>query len=240
MSGHQLPAPEQKANVVRQMFDAIAPRYDRMNRLLTLGLDIRWRRRSVAALGLAQGSRVLDVACGTGDLCIELDNAGMLPVGVDFSAGMLAAARQAARDVAPLVRADGQVLPFEAASFDGAICGFALRNLDDLPTFLTELNRCVRPAGRISLLEVATPTNAVLRAGHKIYFGKVVPAVGALLSDRTAYRYLPASVAYLPEPTVLSDMLTAAGFDVVTRTLLSGGVAQLVTATRTLSGKPAD
>ncbi|HCB37365.1 MAG TPA: ubiquinone biosynthesis methyltransferase UbiE [Acidimicrobiaceae bacterium] len=210
------------------MFDAIAPRYDRLNRLLTLGLDTRWRRRAVAALGLRPGSLVLDAACGTGDLCEELTRAALRPVGVDFSAGMLAAARTAA----PLVRADAQVLPLPDGALDGAVCGFALRNLDDLPAFFAELARVLRPAGRAALLEVATPSNALVRAGHRFYFTRVVPAVGSLLSDGAAYRYLPASVSYLPDPEETAAMLRAAGFDAVTRTLLSGGVAQLVTATR--------
>ena len=213
---------------MRQMFDAIAPRYDRMNRLLTFGLDMRWRRRTVAALGLAPGSRVLDIACGTGDLCNELSQAQLVPVGIDFSQGML----DAANTTAPLLCGDAQRLPVKDAAFDGAVCGFALRNLDNLPVFFAELSRCVRPDGRIALLEVAIPSNMLLRRGHNIYFGHVVPKIGALLSDKAAYRYLPASVAYLPQPDELAEMLGAAGFAVVTRTLLSGGVAQLVTAKR--------
>ncbi len=227
-SDQALPSPEHKAASVRKMFDAIAPRYDRMNRLLTFGLDIRWRRRTVAALGLGHGSRVLDVACGTGDLCNELSNAELCPVGIDFSEGML----RAASTSAPLVLADAQVLPIKDAAFDGAVCGFALRNLDNLQAFFAELNRCIRPDGRIALLEVAIPTNALLRKGHSFYFGQVVPKIGALLSDKAAYRYLPASVAYLPKPAELEEMLGSADFEVITRTLLTGGVAQLVTAKR--------
>ncbi len=221
-----LPSPEQKAARVQQMFDAIAPRYDLMNRLLTFGLDVRWRRRTVAALGLAPGKTVLDLACGTGDLCNELAAAQLFPVGVDFSAGML----KAARTSAPLVCADAQRLPARDASFDGAVCGFALRNLDNLPAFFAELSRCLKPGGRVALLEVAIPSNRLLRLGHSVYFGQVVPKIGAWLSDKDAYRYLPASVAYLPQPDELAALLSATGFDVITRTLLSGGVAQLVTA----------
>ncbi len=223
-----LPLLEHKADSVRQMFDTIAPRYDRMNRLLTFGLDIRWRRRTIASLGLAPGSRVLDMACGTGDLCNELSNAELCPVGVDFSEGML----KAARTSASLVLADAQVLPIKDSAVDGAVCGFALRNLDNLPLLFAELNRCIRPGGRIALLEVAIPANALLRKGHDFYFGQVVPKIGALLSNKAAYRYLPASVAYLPQFTELEKMLGLAGFEVVTRTLLTGGVAQLITAKR--------
>ena len=210
------------------MFDEIAPRYDLLNRLLTLRLDTRWRRRAVTALGLQPGETVIDVACGTGDLCNELTSAGLRAVGVDFSAGMLAAATTAA----PLMRSDALRLGIADASLDGATCGFALRNFTSLEPFFEELARVLRPGGRIALLEVAEPANPLLRAGHRLYFGKVVPAVGSLLSSRSAYRYLPESVAYLPEPPVLAAQLTRAGFHNVERSVLSGGIAQLIAATR--------
>src|SRR5690606_12625975 len=128
--------------------------------------------------------------------------------GVDLSFGMLAAARTDA----PLLQGDALRLPFPDASVDGATCGFALRNLAALPPFFAELARVVRPGGRIALLEVATPPNPVLRAGHGLYFGKVVPLVGGLLSDPAAYRYLPKSVAYFSEPDEMLAQLAAAGF----------------------------
>ena len=141
---------------------------------------------------------------------------------------MLAAAHTAA----PLVHGDALQLPVSDAAFDGATCGFALRNFVALEPFLASLARVVRPGGRIALLEVATPTNRLLRWGHSVYFGHVVPRIGALLSDAAAYRYLPDSVAYLPEPDALLDMVRAAGFDHVRRDLLSTGIAQLITGTR--------
>ena len=214
--------------MVRDMFDAIAPRYDLVNRIMTFRLDVRWRRRTVRDLALAPGSLVLDLAAGTGDLCRDLTAAGHRPVGVDLSFGMLAAARTSA----PLVHADALRLPFPDAAADGATCGFALRNFVDLPVFLAELARVVRPGGRIALLEVAEPPNPIMRMGHGIYFGKVVPRIGALLSDGSAYRYLPKSVAYLPEPADLVAMIRAAGFADATRTTLSGGISQLLVGTR--------
>ena len=111
-------------------------------------------------------------------------------------------------------------------------CGFALRNLVELPPFFAELRRVLRPGGRIALLEVAEPANPVMRWGHGIYFGKVVPRIGGLLSDASAYRYLPRSVAYLPEPDEMRAMIADAGFTAVDRRLLSGGISQLLTATR--------
>jgi demethylmenaquinone methyltransferase / 2-methoxy-6-polyprenyl-1,4-benzoquinol methylase len=223
-----LPQGEEKARAVQSMFDAIAPRYDLVNRIMTFGLDVRWRRRAVRELRLPKASAVLDLACGTGDMCRDLDEAGLRPIGVDFSWGML----DHARTGAPLVQADAQRLPLPEASVDGAISGFALRNFSDLGTFFDELGRVVRPAGRISLLDVAEPRYSVLRWGHSIYFGKVVPRIGGLLSDPAAYRYLPKSVAYLPEPDAMLERLRAAGFRDVERTLLSTGITQLVTATR--------
>lgn len=210
------------------MFDAIAPRYDLVNRIMTFGMDVQWRRRAVAELGLPPGSLVLDLACGTGDLCGELRRGGLHPVGADLSLGMLAAAPRHF----PRVQADGERLPFPEACLDGATCGFALRNFTDLPATLSELGRVLRPGGTISLIEVAEPPNRVLRVGHAVYFNRVVPFVGGLLSNADAYSYLPRSVAYLPSTTELFDTVERAGFIAVRRTLLSTGIAQLITAVR--------
>lgn len=223
-----LPTGQEKVDAVRSMFDAIAPRYDLVNRVMTFRMDVGWRKRTIADLRLPQSSTVLDLACGTGDLCRGLADAGLRPVGMDLSFGMLAAART---DV-PLSQADALRLPVPDASVDGVTCGFALRNFVELAPFFEELGRVVRPGGRIALLEVAEPANPVLRWGHGIYFGKVVPRIGGLLSDASAYQYLPRSVAYLPEPAAMLEMLADAGFDQVNRQLLSTGIAQLVTATR--------
>ena len=223
-----LPEGEAKARAVRAMFDTIAPRYDLVNRIMTFGLDRRWRKATVRSLGLPAAGTILDVACGTGDLCRELSASGYQPVGVDLSWGMLAHART----TAPLLHVDALQLPLAAGTVEGAVSGFALRNFVALDPLFAELARVVRPGGRIALLDVATPTHPWLRAGHAVYFGQVVPRLGALLSDRDAYRYLPESVAYLPDPPVLLQQLAAAGFDQVARRLLSGGITQLITATR--------
>jgi demethylmenaquinone methyltransferase/2-methoxy-6-polyprenyl-1,4-benzoquinol methylase len=223
-----LPQGDEKVRAVRSMFDAIAPRYDLVNRIMTLRMDVGWRRRTVRDLSLPYASAVIDLACGTGDLCRELAGAGLRPTGMDLSYGMLAAART----TAPLVEADALRLPVPDAGVDGATCGFALRNLVDLDPFFAELARAIRPLGRIALLEVAEPPNRFLRWGHGVYFGRVVPRIGGLFSDKAAYRYLPKSVAYLPPPEEMLDRLAARGFTDVRRTLLSGGIAQLITATR--------
>jgi demethylmenaquinone methyltransferase / 2-methoxy-6-polyprenyl-1,4-benzoquinol methylase len=223
-----LPAPAEKAAAVDAMFDSIAGRYDRLNRILTLGLDVAWRRTAVRALELRSDARVLDIACGTGDFCREVEAAGASVIGLDRSAGMLAAA---AGTRAPLVRADGLLLPVRERSFDGITCGFALRNVVALDPLFAECARALRPGGRFAFLEVAEPERAVLRAGHRVYFRHVVPFVGGLLSDRAAYRYLPDSTAYLPSAADLVSRLTAAGFVGVTRRLLGLGAAQLLCGT---------
>ncbi|HRE03004.1 MAG TPA: class I SAM-dependent methyltransferase, partial [Ilumatobacteraceae bacterium] len=143
--GDELPQGDAKAAAVRQMFDTVAPRYDLINRIMTFRLDVRWRRIAVKRLGLPPGATVADLASGTGDLCIDLMRAGHRPISVDFSFGMLAGDRSGA----PRVQADILRLPFATASLDGATCGFALRNLVDLPAFFAELGRAVKPGGRI-------------------------------------------------------------------------------------------
>jgi demethylmenaquinone methyltransferase/2-methoxy-6-polyprenyl-1,4-benzoquinol methylase len=131
-----------------------------------------------------------------------------------------------------LIHADGLHLPLPAGVVDGVTCGFALRNFADLAGVLAELGRVVRPGGRIALIEVAEPPNRFLRWGHSVYFGKVVPRIGAVLSDGTAYRYLPKSVAYLPAPHELVQIVRDAEFSDARRELLTAGIAQLITGTR--------
>ena len=224
----ELPHGEAKVAAVQGMFDAIAPRYDRLNRIISLRLDVGWRRRAVRDLALAPGSTVLDLASGTGDLCIDLTKAGLRPISMDLSIGML----RADRSGAPRVQTDILRLPVPDASVDGVTCGFALRNLVDLTAFFVELGRVVRPGGRIALLDVGVPHNPVVRWGNDIYFGRIVPRIGALLSNAAAYRYLPKSVAYLPAPEAMVADLRAAGFGDATHEHLTGGLTQLLVGTR--------
>ncbi len=227
-----LPTGAEKTALVRSMFDTIAPRYDLVNRVMTFGLDVRWRSQSVTALGLPAGSTVVDLACGTGDFLRILTDAGLRPFGIDLSWGMLAANRTGA----PLVEADASALPVADRSVDGITCGYALRNFTDLESVFREFERVVRPGGRLCILEVAEPEHGLLRVGDRIWFRRVVPVIGGMLSDGAAYRYLPRSTAYLPPIEVLRPMLAAAGFSTVNRRALSGGLSQLITATR--SGRP--
>ncbi|MDH3302212.1 MAG: ubiquinone/menaquinone biosynthesis methyltransferase [Acidimicrobiia bacterium] len=224
----ELPQGDEKRTAVRDMFDAIAPRYDLVNRIMTFRMDVGWRRAAQRSLDLAPGSVVLDLAAGTGDFSVELARSGHNPIAVDLSYGMLAAARASE----PRVQGDLLALPVASGSVDAAICGFALRNLVGLDPFFAELHRVLRPGGTAALLDVSQPDNAVLRLGHGLYFNKVVPMIGGFLSDRDAYAYLPRSVSYLPEPAVMLAKLEAAGLTDVSRRQLSGGIAQLLTARR--------
>ena len=226
MSG--LPEPEEKARAVRGMFDRISARYDLVNRVMTFGLDTGWRRRTVAELRLPGNAIVADLACGTGDLCDELLEAGYRAVGFDFSHGMLVHARTSA----PIAEADILRLPMADASVDGATCGFAMRNVTDLGALFAETARVVRAGGRAGFLETAEPEGRVMRVGHAVYFRRIVPLIGGALSDGEAYRYLPRSTAYLPHPQRLLSMVRGAGFEQVERFPLAGGAAQLLVATR--------
>lgn len=225
----ELPTGDSKREAVEGMFDRLAPSYDRMNRVISLGQDKRWRRHTVGALALPPGSLVLDVACGTGDLCRDLATFGHKPIGIDFSSGMLAAATTRA----PLVRGDAASLPFPDASIDGVVCGFALRNFVDLDTVVAECARVLRPGGRIAALDAAVPESVVLRAGNAVWFRGAVPLLGRVLAhDADAYSYLPKSTAYLPSPRELLATMHAAGFGGSARRTFTGGSVQLLTGTR--------
>ncbi len=227
-----LPGPAEKAAVVRAMFDRIAPHYDRLNGVMTWRLDRRWRRAAIAAADLGPGTVAVDVACGTGDLAALAAGTGARVVGVDFAAGMLAGARRRGVD-AQLARADATALPIATASVDAVTCGFALRNFVAIPPMLAEAARVLRPGGRLVLLEVATPSSRLVRFGHRLYFDRIVPRIGAWLADEAAYAYLPQSVAYLPDPPALRTMVMRAGFRDVTRRTLGLGAVQLLRARRT-------
>jgi demethylmenaquinone methyltransferase / 2-methoxy-6-polyprenyl-1,4-benzoquinol methylase len=224
----RLPEGDEKHRAVRSLFDTISGRYDLVNRVMTFGMDVGWRRRAVRALRLPGDALVLDLACGTGDLCRELQRNGYRVVGFDFSHGMLAAATTSA----PLVEADVLRLPLRDGAADGVTCGFALRNVVDLRAFFSELARVVRTGGRVALLDASEPDNRVMRAGHGLYFRHVVPRIGGLLSDGAAYAYLPRSMAYLPPPAEMLAMLGDVGFPDAERRQLSGGITQLVVGTR--------
>lgn len=210
------------------MFDAIAPRYEVLNKIMTFGLDARWRRRAVLDLRLPVTSLVLDVAAGTGDFTRELSRQGLRAVATDLSFGML----NAGRDMPVRVQADAMTLPFRTGSFDAVTCGYALRNVSDLQTTLNEMSRVVRPGGRVSLLEVAEPAGGLWRALFRLWFRHAVPLIGGVFSDRRAYAYLPRSTAYLPDADAIVAMMNHAGFSAVNHRLLMGGLSQQFVGTR--------
>ena len=227
-----LPPLMEKAAVVRAMFDRIAPRYDVLNRLISFRLDQRWRRAVVRAATISAQDRVVDLACGTGDLSELAVRTGARVVGVDFAGNMLAGARRRGISAA-FVQADAERLPLPPHWATVVVSGFALRNFVSIPAVLAEAARVLLPGGRLVLLEVDTPTNKLLQWGYGLYFKRLVPFLGALLSDAPAYAYLPRSVSYLPESSTLQRMIETAGFRQVVKHQLSGGVVQLLTAIRT-------
>jgi demethylmenaquinone methyltransferase/2-methoxy-6-polyprenyl-1,4-benzoquinol methylase len=210
---------------VRRMFDRIAPVYDAMNRVMTAGLDQRWRAATVRET-VRPGDRVLDACCGTGDLAAAARAAGAgSVVGLDFSPAMLERARRKAPDVA-FIEGDVLELPFHDASFDVAVVGFGIRNVADLEASLGELRRVLRPGGRLGILEITTP-RGVLAPFYRVWFDRIVPLLGRVLPGGEAYTYLPASVRRFPVPEELAALFAANGFSRVRYRLFAGGIVAL-------------
>lgn len=213
------------ADGVRRMFDRIAPVYDVMNRVMTAGLDQRWRRATVRET-VRPGDRVLDACCGTGDLAVAACNAAAGEViGVDFSERMLERARRKAPEV-EWTQADVLALPFGDASFDAAVVGFGVRNVEDLAAGLKELRRVLRPGGRLGILEITKPRGP-LAIFYKLWFDRIVPLLGRVLPGGAAYTYLPASVRRFPGPEDLADLLRTCGFENVRFRRFAGGIVAL-------------
>jgi len=214
---------------VRRMFDRISPVYDLMNRVMTAGLDRRWRRLTAQA-AVRPGDRVLDACCGTGDLALEDLKAGGHVIGLDFSERMLERARRKS-DAIEWVQGDATALPYEDGSFDAVTVGFGIRNVEDLEAGLRELARVLRPGGRLGCLEITRP-QGLMRPFFRLWFDGLVPLAGRVLPGGAAYTYLPASVRRFPGPTDLAAALERAGFREVRFRLLAGGIVALHTAER--------
>ena len=216
------------------MFDAIAERYDLVNRILSLGIDQRWRTLTARALALPDAARVLDVATGTADLAIRI--AGLSPdvhvVGIDPSERMLELGRQkilraGLGERVELATGSAEHLTFESASFDGASIAFGIRNVPDRLAALREMARVVKPGCRVAVLELGEPRSGVLGPLARFHVHSVVPAVGALLSGKREYRYLQQSIAAFPAPEQFAELMREAGLDELEITPLTFGVCQL-------------
>jgi demethylmenaquinone methyltransferase/2-methoxy-6-polyprenyl-1,4-benzoquinol methylase len=213
------------------MFGRIVPRYDLLNRLMSLGMDASWRRLA-ASSARPDGAVVLDAGTGTGDLALELRRQGALRVvGVDFTSRMLAVANRKARTGGiEWTLADAQHLPFPDASFDAVTSAFLLRNLADLPAGLAEMGRVLRPGGRLACLDMTQPPGGPFGAAYRLYFNHIVPPLaGSISGDRAAYRYLPHSLEGFPNAERLARMLSEADLVEVRTSLLGGGVVALHT-----------
>ncbi len=225
-----------KKEKVRQMFDGIAPTYDRLNHLMSLNVDKLWRRYALREIVDGSVQQILDVACGTGDSTISIakaGNPGSRVTGVDISEGMMAlvmqkAAREGVHDRIRLKVADGEDLPFGEGSFHRVTCAFGIRNFEHKEQGLREFYRVLKPGGKAVILELSVPTGRTARRLYDVYFMHVLPWVGGLISgDKAAYRYLPASVHAFPSPEVFMEMLRNAGFTQVRHRSLSFGLCRM-------------
>jgi demethylmenaquinone methyltransferase/2-methoxy-6-polyprenyl-1,4-benzoquinol methylase len=223
-----------KGAYVREMFARIAPRYDRANRVLTAGLDERWRRRAIALLAPPPGGRILDLCCGTGDVVFHLlrTDPSLDVTGVDFCAPMLECARarapREARGKAEFVEGDAMSLPFADDTFDGATMGFSLRNVVDVDAVLREVLRVIKPGSRFVNLDVSKAPNKLWKRAFDLYFYGIVPLVGGIVGgSKQAYAYLPNSLTHHPNAIELRDRFARAGFDGAAYVPLMGGAIAL-------------
>ena len=229
-----------KKEGIRRLFDKIAPDYDRLNHILSLNIDKGWRRKAVRQIADEdRAMKILDVACGTADFTIEIAqkvSPASEVIGIDISEGMMAIGKEKIKKAgvsAELHNADCEALPYEDNSFDRISVGFGVRNFEHLDIGLKEMFRVLRPEGKLVILELSVPSNAVVRWFYKLYFLKILPAVGGLVSgDRGAYEYLPASVLRFPAPKEFIRMMKSAGFDTVAHTPFTLGICRMYVGTK--------
>ena len=230
----------EKGERIRTMFDAIAPRYDFLNRLLSLGIDRRWRRFAVKQLAIPAGGQVLDIATGTGDVALEIARQTDPTVGIvgaDVSREMVEIGRQKvaaspysgriAFEIAPC-----ENLPFENDRFDGVTIAFGIRNVVDRPLGLKEMHRVLKGGGRTVILEFSTPRSPLFKRLYYFYFLRILPVIGGLFSDSSAYKYLPDSVMEFPSQEEFKALMESAGFRDVVCHDLTGGIATVYVGTK--------
>ena len=227
-----------KKEKVREMFDNIAPSYDKLNHVLSMNVDKLWRRHALKEIVDGSAQRILDVACGTGDSTISIARAageGSTVTGVDISEGMMAlvegkAARAGVGYRIDLQVADGEALPYEDGTFDRVTCAFGIRNFEHKERGLEEFRRVLKPGGRAVILELSVPQNRLVRWGYDLYFSHLLPAIGGAVSgDKDAYRYLPASVHNFPVPKDFCRMMEEAGFTAVRCRTFTFGLCRMFT-----------
>ena len=229
-----------KTEQVRQMFDSIAPAYDFMNRAMTLGIDIWWRKLAVKRLKRIHPTHILDVATGTGDFAIQL-NSALHPqhiTGIDLSQGMLDEARRKVKEKGleqdiTFEQGDCMALPMQDGTFDAVTVAFGVRNFEHLQQGYQEMARVLRPGGMLCVLELSTPTNRLIRWFYDIYTLHIIPAIGSLKSgDKSAYRYLPQSIAAVPQGDEMLQLMRNAGLRDATFRRLTLGVCTIYTAVK--------
>jgi demethylmenaquinone methyltransferase/2-methoxy-6-polyprenyl-1,4-benzoquinol methylase len=224
-----------KGRQVQEMFGAIAPRYDFLNRLLSFGIDQRWRRKAVRQLRFNEGGKVLDIATGTGDLALTIaasTSPTLSIIGIDFSPEMVAigrekVARSPHRDRITLEVAPCEAIPFSDATFDSVSIAFGIRNVVDRSLGLREMFRVLKPGGKVVILEFATPRSRLFRAIYHFYFHRLLPRIAGLFSNYSAYRYLPESVENFPSRPEFCRLMEQAGFTNVTCQELTFGIATI-------------
>lgn len=224
---------------VEEMFDNIAPQYDFLNHLLTFGIDIVWRRKAVKSLSIIKPKKILDVASGTGDFAFEA--LSLKPdkiVGFDLSEGMMRYGRQKAKEkgvehIVEFVKGDSEKMPFTDGMFDAVTVGFGVRNFENLEDGLKEIHRVLRTGGRLAIIEASEPNNTIFRAFHSLYFGKIVPMVGKMVSgDGRAYSYLPQSTFVFPNGKAFVEICSRIGFKDVNWQPLTFGACAFYTMTK--------
>ena len=230
-----------KKEKVQEMFDNIAPTYDKLNHVLSMNVDKLWRRHALKEIVDGSAQRILDVACGTGDSTVSIAQAageGSTVTGVDISEGMMALVERKAEkagvaDRIDLEVADGEALPYADGTFDRVTCAFGIRNFEHKEKGLSEFLRVLKPGGKAVILELSVPQNRVVRWAYDLYFTHLLPAIGGAVSgDKAAYRYLPASVHHFPAPQDFCRMMEDAGFTSVRCRTFTFGLCRMFTGTR--------